>query len=1183
MRFNGIRKFVEKMFPGCGRSRRASVNRRASGHVSRGFEACEQRVLLTVSMELLKDTNTGYAQGNLTYLSDPSGRIYYVASDDVHGTELWTSDGTVAGTHPVEIMAGAASSDPKMLGMLGGSLIFAAIDPVNGGQVWKTDGTAAGTVKVSDVSDVEFVQSVYSKAAGNKLYFEAHDGVHGYEMWETDGTTAGTHMVFDLAPGHDWSDAQELTDVNGTLFFTAFTVNRGPRKLWKIDPATDQPVLVKDMSATYLTNVNGTLYFASSGDGVHGYELWTSDGSEAGTKLVKDINPAGDSFKMPLTTFGSSLVFLANDGTNGNELWISDGTEGGTVPLTNATPASPFNLAQTVTVSNGAMYFLIDDGVHGNELWTSDGTAAGTKLLKDVISGATGMSSTPLTAMGGWVYFNGNGDLWRTDGTEEGTAVFEAFSTMTPSQHLTSSLVAMGTKVAFGVTDGTTSKTWVSDGTEGGTYSLDVPAFSNAFYGSQRSIFMRYAGVQGSHLWSSDLTASASIDLGGIPYKTAASASSNYRFLGNTFLFPGTKELLKSDGTGAGTTTVMSFASNPVLSNVVGNVMYFIGSDGVHGAELWKTDGTTAGTVMVKDINPGAGNSMTLATSYISGGHLFFFADDGVHGVELWESDGTEAGTVLVQDINPGSASSGGAVLAVAPNGRIFLTANDGSHGVELWQTQGAAGGASLLKDIRSGSSNAGITLVSALGSKILFLADDLVHGNELWVSDGTTAGTVLLNDIKVGTGDGGVEGVTQTTNGIQYFTASDSLHGTELWRTDGTVAGTFLLSDIKPGTASSGVALFGTSGNTWVSFTADDGVHGSELWVSDGTVAGTKLAGDLTAGIAGSKLGGYTYLNGVLYFTVNDDVGANGSAVWSYDPNSGVATLIKNLNPGMGSASSAFLSLLNGKLLVKVTNSVNSSVWISDGTTAGTTELQDLGPQIEFWDSATLGGLNYFVTYDPVLGNRLWRTDGTVGGTLSLARYNIDEEQYVGQFFVFGGGVYFWVAGTSDGRTKDLWRTDGTVAGTALAKGSFDGTPGVFYHLSFSAIVNNGSGTIFVRVDDLRHGSEWWSVKLVPESVGSYRDGKFYLDADGSNGWKVTVNAVTDKSFAFGIAGDLPVSGDWNGDNAKDIGVFRNGTWFLDQNGNYKWNSTAGGDVTFNFGTGEHAGYRRLERRRDH
>ena len=75
------------------------------------------------------------------------------------------------------------------------------------------------------------------------------------------------------------------------------------------------------------------------------------------------------------------------------------------------------------------------------------------------------------------------------------------------------------------------------------------------------------------------------------------------------------------------------------------------------GQELWKSDGTAAGTTLVKNIRPGSGTSSSPRELTNVNGTLFFVADDGVTGQELWKSDGTAAGTVLVRDIHPGSGS----------------------------------------------------------------------------------------------------------------------------------------------------------------------------------------------------------------------------------------------------------------------------------------------------------------------------------------------------------------------------------------------------------------------------------------------------------------------------------------------------------------------------------------------
>src|SRR5262249_34189497 len=168
-----------------------------------------------------------------------------------------------------------------------------------------------------------------------------------------------------------------------------------------------------------------------------------------------------------------------------------------------------------------------------------------------------------------------------------------------------------------------------------------------------------------------------------------------------------------------------------------------------HGEELWKSDGTSAGTVLVADINPGAGHSIPSGFAPV-GGTVLFSADDGVHGVELWRTDGTAAGTTLVSNLaadDVANASSDPAQLAAA-NDTLFFTADDGTHGVEVWTSPGPGGGAALPKDISpgaAGSSAGGFTYVNG---SMLFSADDGTHGPELWKSDGTAAGTALMSDI---------------------------------------------------------------------------------------------------------------------------------------------------------------------------------------------------------------------------------------------------------------------------------------------------------------------------------------------------------------------------------------------------------------------------------------------------
>ena len=132
-------------------SRRRQPNSRARRTC---YEWLEHRQLLAVVPQLVRDINSNPAPiSDLGNLTNVNGTLFFTAKDVTHGTELWRSDGTVAGTSLVkDIRSGSDSSDPGLLTNVNGTLFFTANDGTTGRELWKSDGTAAGTVLVKDIA-----------------------------------------------------------------------------------------------------------------------------------------------------------------------------------------------------------------------------------------------------------------------------------------------------------------------------------------------------------------------------------------------------------------------------------------------------------------------------------------------------------------------------------------------------------------------------------------------------------------------------------------------------------------------------------------------------------------------------------------------------------------------------------------------------------------------------------------------------------------------------------------------------------------------------------------------------------------------------------------------------------------------------------------------------------------------
>ena len=377
-------------------------------------------------------------------------------------------------------------------------------------------------------------------------------------------------------------------------------------------------------------------------------------------------------------------------------------------------------------------------------------------------------------------------------------------------------------------------------------------------------------------------------------------------------------------------------SSSPLNLTNVNGVLYFAGTDVSNGLELWKSDGTDAGTVMVKDIY--AGSTGSNITSLVNvNGVLFFVATNSTNGAELWKSDGTGVGTVMVKDIFAGASSSTPTNL-INVNGVLYFSASNSTTGSELWKSDGTDAGTVMVKDIFNGSNSSSIGSLAILNGKLFFRATDGVNGSELWTSDGTSAGTTMVANINTGANLGSAIVNLTAVNGLLYFTANNGISGTELWRSDGTTTGTVIARDINSGSSSSSPnSLINANGTLY--FNANDGVTGVELWKSD-NINGVVRVKDINNGLADSSPTFLTNINGVVYFTANTV--DSGYELWRTDNVNG-AVMVKDIKLGSASSNPSNLTNINGTLYFQADDGIHGiELWRND-VTNGAVLVKDL------------------------------------------------------------------------------------------------------------------------------------------------------------------------------------------------------------------------------------------------
>jgi len=784
--------------------------------------------------------------------------------------------------------------------------------------MYSSDGTVGGTTPFfpgDTESEIPYVLSGFTPVGEAQWLFFGATAQEGEELWSTDGTTAGTRLLASLRPGPEGA-------VSG-------------RRLGQVGSA-----------ALFLVDQDGD---PRAGDPS---ELWVSDGTEVGTEAIAAL-PYGFIEFLNQAQDDRSLFLVRPAANSPTQIWVTDGTEAGT----GAIPFAPFgessfNVGRVAGLGEGWVLSLATPRSDGepNEcgLFVSDGTGTGTRPILDLNS----IRSLPPDPSG---------------------------QLFCPSQ-----LASLNGKVYFVFDDGKNGQeVWVTDGTEGGTRRI-----TDLAPGEERST------IRPLSTWQGELV-----------FVLSSETARNVLYL--------------SDGTAAGTRRISDRSSVHSFAEV-GEKLYFVhDTEDFLSTDLRSTEGSPASEQRIVELARSVGSSSpTVLLPF--GDHLLFGATREDVGRELWRSDGTEAGTVPL-DLTPGRQST-----FFTSSLKVFGDSIYFEEGTRIFATDGTVEGTRAV--VSSQSFCCFLSGFSKIGDRLLFSGsgDDFEHGTELWVTDETPEGAEMILDIYPGRSpdpeypgeflvNSSYPDKFQQWNDLVLFTAENEALGRELWVTDGTRAGTRVLeTTIGPNNPE-----FSDPGFIFDVIPMEDRVffNHSEggLWVTDGTQAGTV---PIMTG-AGEQLTArhIVELRGRVLVIRPVSSDATTTELWSTDGSpegTRLVTLLPSGFRGIGApvsaAGRAFFSL--------GTEEAGSELWASDGTAAGTHMVKDLYPGPESSAPTRLQGVDgvlMFTAEDRLLGREIWVSDGTAEGTRLVADIQPGKEGSSADSFTSFRGQIFFTADRED------------------------------------------------------------------------------------------------------------------------------------------------------------------------
>lgn len=803
--------------------------------------------------------------------------------------------------------------------------------------------------------------------AGSRVVFMATDDAHGRELWVTDGTRNGTHLLSDLNPGKASSTFSEIHALSGrALFF-----ERGSSSLYVTDGTVagtsklsggtgiNQPShVVPTSGATFIVTNNG------------GSSLMALDDGSTSLRAVSIGSPSGTSTAVLQTPHvsGDSLYVLVSQRTD---------------------PTAPrrTSLWRTSLDGRSAQEVSVD--------------ASSWSELLGVASGRfISLRRTPENAWALYAWSRDDGDIL----LDELSAPDDGIESYVVGH-------VQGRVIYFSMAYSGAPTYTSTDGTVAGTHALfpteSLIAWSQGVLLDDRLLFVRHGAETGRELWSTDGTPSGTRIVADIFPGTGSADPESIRVIGDQVYFCANDgvlgfELWASDGTEQGTRLVAdifegSGSGNPSGATPTAYGVVLSATDAEYGSETRLVDVTTGAHRMIQPVGPVQTYS-AFPKSFVSMSNVALFqVDDGIHGRELWRTDGLAEGTTLVEDATPGPSGSRIQNLGCPDDGCIWFR-NDGLvlYDAERDNWTQLTTGSETVRNARSAFHTTGSSL---------FALETSLSGTSFWLRTGAESDLTLLSDVGnpldpsrvLGFVDG--KWIIQVGTGIRTLTpsgSSEELHvaahaGTPFWSvtldervivgypggmlpTDGTPDGTATFFNVFDP-----VNMFVKLGNR-VLYPGNYTGFGNELMISDGTAQGTSPLADLIPGLGSSSPRDLFEFGGNVYFTALSTDGVR--VLWKTDGTAaGTAVLWDDFGPVHGGVLD-FLPLvsLDDRFLFTIDHSsFGRELWMTDGTTAGTLVLADVIPGPDGSDPQHAGrtGRNVvFSAQTPDFGRELWSID---------------------------------------------------------------------------------------------------------------------------------------------------------------------------------------------------------------